>query len=128
MRIWRFVPLFLVGGLVAFFALRPSSNPADLPWLPQWLGWGGDQADVWRNFGAYLLLTLAALVALPEQKLPVLVVLVLLVPGLEALQGFLPDRWLEWSDILWGWAGVVAGAVVMWLFRPAERGSRGEQT
>lgn len=122
MRIWRFLPLFLVGALVAFFALRPSSNPADLPWLPQWLGWGGEQADSWRNFGAYFFLALAALVALPEQKLPVLVVLVLLVPGLEALQGFLPDRWLEWTDILWGWAGVAAGAVVMWLFRPAERG------
>ena len=121
-RIWRFVPLALIGGLVAFFALRPSSNPADLPWMPTWLAWGGDQADAWRNVGAYFLLTLAALIALPDQKVPVLVLLGLLVPGLEALQGFLPDRWLEWTDILLGWAGVAAGAILMWLFRPAERG------
>lgn len=121
-RIWRFLPLVLVGGLVGFFALRPSSNPADLPWLPSWLGWGGDSADAWRNMGAYFLLTVAAWIALPAQRVLVLLILALLVPGLELLQEFLPDRWLEWTDVLWGWAGVAVGALLMWLVRPADRG------
>ena len=122
MRFLRFLPLMLLLGLVGFFALRPSANPADLPWLPGWLGWGGVEADAWRNFGAYLLLTLAALVALPEQRLPVLAILSLLVPALELVQGFLPERWFEITDMLLGWAGVATGAILMWLVRPAERG------
>lgn len=116
------IPLLGLGGLVLFFALRPSSNPADLAWLPSWVGWGGDMADAWRNLGAYFLLTLAAIFALPEFRPLVLLILFLLVAGLEALQGFLPDRWMEWTDILLGWAGVGAGALLMWLFRPSGDG------
>lgn len=118
MRWLRFLPLTLLLGFVLFFALRPSSNPAELGWFPTWLTMGGDTADAWRNFAAFFVLTVAALLAFRPHWRVVLAGMALLVIGLEAAQNLIPDRWLEWADVLEGLAGVALAGFLYYLFRP----------
>jgi hypothetical protein len=114
----RYLPFFCLVALILFFALRHSSNPAEITWLPDWLKTGGDSADSWRNFGAFFLLTASGVVAFPRYWRLILVGVSLLVVGLEAGQNLIPDRWLEFSDIVEGLAGVGLAGFLYYLFRP----------
>jgi len=114
----RCLPFFCLVALILFFALRPSSNPAEITWLPDWLKTGGDSADSWRNFGAFFLLTASGVVAFPRYWRLILVAVSFLVVGLEAGQNLIPDRWLEFSDIVEGLAGVGLAGFLYYLFRP----------
>lgn len=118
MRWLRCIPLALLLGLVLFFALRPSANPADLAWVPAWLSEGGDRADAWRNFAAFFIVTTVALLTFRPYWSVVLIGMALLVIGLESAQNLIPDRWLEWSDVFEGLAGVALAGFLYYLFRP----------
>ncbi len=77
-------------------------------------------ADAGRNFFAFFLLTIAALVAFRPFLVYVLLSVAALVIGIEAVQNILPDRWLQWTDILQGLLGVAAAGFLGYLFRSKE--------
>jgi len=112
MRFLRFIPFLVFLGLILFFGLRTSSNLWELDWLPRWLVQGGENPDAWRNTLAYFLFSLSVLLAFRRPRWLILFLCGSLVVGVEAAQNMLPDRWLQWTDILYGFLGVsLAGSI-----------------
>jgi hypothetical protein len=112
MRFLRFIPFLVFLGLILFFGLRASSNLWELDWLPRWLVQGGENPDAWRNTLAYFLFSLSVLLAFRRPRWLILFLCGSLVVGVEAAQNMLPDRWLQWTDILYGFLGVsLAGSI-----------------
>ena len=116
MRFLRFIPFLLFLGLVLFFGLRTSASLWELDWLPRWLVQGGEDPDAWRNTGAYFLFSLSVLFAFRRPRWLILFLCGCLVVGVEAAQNMLPERWLQWTDILYGLLGVGLAGLLSQLF------------
>jgi cyanate permease len=117
MRFLRFIPFLLLLGLILFFGLRTSANLWELDWLPRWLVQGGVDPDAWRNTGAYFLLTISVLLAFRRPRWLILFLCGCLVVGVEATQNMLPERWLQWTDVLYGLLGVSLAGAISCIFR-----------
>jgi hypothetical protein len=117
MRFIRFIPFLLLLGLILFFGLRTSANLWELDWLPRWLVQGGEDPDAWRNTGAYFLFTLTVLFAFRGPRWLILFLCGCLVVGVETAQNMLPERWLQWTDILYGFLGVSLAGALSFIFR-----------
>ena len=117
MRFLRFIPFLLFLGLILFFGLRTSANLWELDWLPRWLVQGGVDPDAWRNTGAYFLLTISVLLAFRRPRWLILFLCGCLVVGVEATQNMLPERWLQWTDVLYGLLGVSLAGAISCIFR-----------
>jgi VanZ family protein len=117
MRFLRFIPFLLLLGLILFFGLRTSANLWELDWLPRWLVQGGEDPDAWRNTGAYFLLTISVLLAFRRPRWLILSLCGCLVVGVEATQNMLPERWLQWTDVLYGLLGVSLAGAISCIFR-----------
>jgi len=117
MRFLRFIPFLLLLGLILFFGLRTSANLWELDWLPRWLVQGGEDPDAWRNTGAYFLFTLTVLFAFRGPRWLILFLCGCLVVGVETAQNMLPERWLQWTDILYGFLGVSLAGALSFIFR-----------
>jgi hypothetical protein len=116
MRFLRFIPFLVFLGLILFFGLRASSNLWELDWLPRWLVQGGENPDAWRNTLAYFLFSLSVLLAFRRPRWLILFLCGSLVVGVEAAQNMLPDRWLQWTDILYGFLGVSLAGYISCIF------------
>jgi len=117
MRFLRFIPFLLLLGLILFFGLRTSANLWELDWLPRWLVQGGEDPDAWRNTGAYFLFTFSVLFAFRGPRWLILFLCGCLVVGVETTQNMLPERWLQWTDILYGFLGVSLAGALSFIFR-----------
>ena len=115
-RFLRYIPFLFFLVLILFFGLRDSSNLWELDWLPRWLAQGGEDPDAWRNTGAYFLFTFSVLFAFRRPRWLLLFLCGSLVVGVEAAQNMLPDRWLQWTDILYGLLGVGLAGLLSQLF------------
>lgn len=117
MRFLRFIPFLFFLGLIVFFGLRTSANLWELPWLPRWLVQGGEEPDAMRNTGAYFILTFSVLFAFRRPRWLILSLCGCLVLGVEATQNILPERWLQWTDILYGLLGVTLAGAFSFIFQ-----------
>jgi VanZ family protein len=81
------------------------------------LAQGGEDPDAWRNTGAYFLFTFSALFAFRRPRWLILFLCGALVVGVETAQNMLPERWLQWTDILYGFLGVSLAGALSFVFR-----------
>jgi VanZ family protein len=106
------VVLFCCLGAICFFALKPSPELRGAV-IPVKVSRFFGEHDFLNNFMAFFVTSAAALFALKGNfRNCVLLLLVFLVPGLEWMQMFLPQRHPDLSDVLAGWLGITTVAVL----------------
>lgn len=96
--------------LAVYLTLRPSGAFGTVPWIPGTLARWADEYGRFRNFPAYALLAWPCLGLFHgfAARAKVTVALALLAGGLEFGQLFVVTRWVEYQDVVWSWAGVLA--------------------
>lgn len=110
----RLILIALVGGALAFFALRSSPYLQYIPWMPRWVGVWADSNGILRNVVAFGSFGLAAFLLL-GRGLPVIGGLAAFGVLLEVSQIWIRGRVFDWRDIVASLAGVALAWPVAWL-------------
>jgi hypothetical protein len=112
----------LIGTAAALdLTLRSSGYMKLVNWVPQPVAYWADSHGQLRNLPAFFLLALPflALARRKRHRAFVTIALGLFATALEFAQFFLPNRWVEWEDIVWSWTGVIAAWLVFECLRLA---------
>lgn len=113
----RFAFVALVGGLLAFLALRTSPYFQYIPGMPRWIGVWADSHGIARNVVAFGLLALVTLLLLGS-RWPQVLGLAAFGIALEVSQLWIRGRVFDWRDIVASLVGVaLAWPLAWWLTR-----------
>ncbi len=110
----RIVLIALIGGALAFFALRSSPYLQYIPWMPRWIGVWADSNGITRNVVAFGFLGLITMLVL-GWRLPIVLGLAAFGILLEVSQIWIPGRVFDWRDILASLAGIALAWPIAWL-------------
>lgn len=110
----KFLLIGLVGGALAFFALRSSPYLQYIPWLPRRVGVWADSNGIFRNVVAFGFLGLTTFLVL-GRRLPVVLGLAAFGILLEVSQIWIRGRVFDWRDIVASLAGIALAWPIAWL-------------
>lgn len=110
--IFALVALFVL--LIVLASWAPDSQMTKLPWIPGWIAQLADRAPNLRTavpfmpLAGLLFLGLSA-VGLKRPLLSTLTICGVILCLSEFGQTFLPNRTVDWKDLLWGTVGILLG-------------------
>ena len=110
----RIVLIGLVGGGLAFFALRSSPYLQYIPGMPRWIGVWADSNGIIRNVVAFGILGLTTFLML-GRRLPIVLGLAAFGILLEVSQIWIRGRVFDWRDIVASLAGIALAWPIAWL-------------
>lgn len=115
-RALALIAVIVLGGVVAFLALRPSPYLQYVPWMPRAVGVWADSHGIARSFVAFFLLATLTFFFVGRRLAHVAAVAVF-ATLVEVAQLWIPSRAFDLKDIAASLAGVVAAWPLVWLAR-----------
>jgi len=116
------IVIALIGTAAALdLTLRSSGYMKPVSWIPRSVAYWADSHGQLRNLPAFFLFALPflALARRKRHRAFVTIALGVFATVLEFAQLFLPNRWVEWEDVVWSWVGVIAAWLVFESLRLA---------
>lgn len=113
------VPVVLLGcGCAMYLSFRSTGEISSVTWMPDAIGQWADQNGRLRNLPAYFLLCCPVLFALQLARARAWAAAALGLFGtiLELAEYFVPQRMVEWQDVTWTWAGVLAAWILFEVY------------
>ena len=112
----RLAIVLLLGGVIAFLALRSSPYLQYIPWMPRRLGVWADHNGIVRNIAAFFVFALMVFLLVGRHARHV-AVLCLFATGIEVAQLWIKGRVFDWRDILASMAGIFLAWPIALLLR-----------
>ena len=108
------ISIFVIAFSIFYFSWLPSGEFGDETHLPQWLlTW----CNTYYNLRtAVPFVILAFLMTLKYKAMHVLIISLVLVTVAELGQYFIPKRFPDYRDVLYGLLGTISGIVIVLLF------------
>ena len=113
----RVALVLMLGGIIAFFALRTSPYLQYISWLPREIGVWADSNGILRNTAAFFAFALVTYLLVGRRGWHVLA-LALFATAVEVAQLWIRGRVFDWRDIVASIVGVLLAWPVAWALRP----------
>jgi glycopeptide antibiotics resistance protein len=108
--------VLILGGAIAFFALRTSPYLQYIPWLPREIGVWADGNGIVRNIAAFFVFALFVYF-LAGRRWPHVLALAVFATGVEVAQLWIRGRVFDWRDIVASIIGILLAWPVAWALR-----------
>ena len=113
-RAFALAAVVVLGGALAFLALRPSPYLQYVPWMPRAVGVWADSHGIARSFVAFFLLG-GFTFWLVGRRFAHVAAVALFATLVEVAQIWIPSRAFDLKDIAASVAGVIAAWPLVWL-------------
>ena len=108
--------VLVLGGAIAFLALRSSPYLQYVPWMPRRIGVWADSNGIVRNIAAFFVFALAVFL-LVGRRAGHVAVLCLFATAIEMAQLGIKGRVFDWRDILASMGGIILAWPIVAIVR-----------